>query len=751
MPPSWMASLRKAAGRIGARRFTRQLCLETLEDRTLMSLSLVADINPGTGSSSPSQLVNVSGHLFFTANNGSNGVQLWETDGSSGGTHQVVINPSGSSNPTNLVNVNGVLYFAALDGSQPGAHGDELWRSDGTSAGTSLVKDINPGVVGSYPTNLQNVNGTLFFSASDGSDGTQLWRSDGTAAGTVMISDINPSGSATPSPVTAVGNEYYFSAFGGTNGTQLWKTNGTLAGTSLVENINPYGSSNPSNLTNVDGTLFFSANDGLHGYELWESSGTTNSTVMVGDINPGAVGSYPANLINMNGTLFFSATEGTQGAQLWEDGGIAVGLKEFKIINPNGSAQIGNMVQNNNTLYFTATDGTHGVELWKSNGTSSGTGMVDDIAAGAASSNVSDLTAVNGVLFFTANDGSDGVQIWETDGVAAGTNMVRDVPPLQGPSNPSNLAVVNQTLFFAGTMPNTGTELWRATNAVNPGTLTATGGGSSVFTLTPSQSLALYNNGTWQTIGNYVEAISSVTQANGQAVLFAELTNGSLFRFSTQSGWQQIGGTGSIMSLSAGTDLNGNADVFVLTTADQLTYWTTNGWAPAPIGGTGTIESIAAMNGGRVAAVATDHSIFEFDPHFGWLRFTGADFGQTISAAPTSSGSAVLYVVTLNGGLWQHIDATGWTQIGSATTIQTVSAGQDAYGDATAFLLLSTGQLAEYDSVTGWSVFAAPKRPFEISAAGSDAVFMVMADGSVYGHTDAFGFYVLTSPGFGHL
>ena len=58
-----------------------------------------------------------------------------------GGTVRVAdLNPDGGSYPNALLNIDGTLYFRADDGS----NGIELWKTDGTADGTVLVADINP-------------------------------------------------------------------------------------------------------------------------------------------------------------------------------------------------------------------------------------------------------------------------------------------------------------------------------------------------------------------------------------------------------------------------------------------------------------------------------------------------------------------------------------------------------------------------------------------------------------------------------
>src|SRR5205823_14267370 len=80
-------------------------------------------------------------------------------------------------NPTT---VGGFLYFDADDG----AHGYELWRTDGTAAGTAMVADVNPGPGGSDARDFAAAGDKLFFLADDGTNQRQLYVTDGTAAGT---------------------------------------------------------------------------------------------------------------------------------------------------------------------------------------------------------------------------------------------------------------------------------------------------------------------------------------------------------------------------------------------------------------------------------------------------------------------------------------------------------------------------------------------------------------------------------------
>ncbi|RYD84317.1 MAG: hypothetical protein EOP84_05830, partial [Verrucomicrobiaceae bacterium] len=428
----------------------------------------VSDIWLGEEGSSPAHLLPVNGVLYFQANNGLSGAELWKSDGTARGTLMVKdINTSGGNSLPGLrVDVNGTLFFSAYDR----IHGFELWKSDGTQEGTVLVKDIQPGsgtqAYYSNPSNLVNVDGTLFFTADDGIHGSELWKSDGTLEGTVMLKDIVPgTGYSTPFNLVNVNGRLFFKVYIGLFNDELWKSDGTPEGTVKVRDLNPGGKSSITDLVNVNGTLFFSASNSTSGTELWRSDGTEEGTVMVKDIVPGYRDSFPSNLMSGNGLLFF-----TSGQELWKSDGSAEGTVMVKDLALSGWGNIGTLeVIHNNQLFFKAYDPIHGGELWKSDGTEEGTVMVKDINPGNKSTTLNHFVSYNGMLFFLASpDWSSFVELWKTDGTEEGTVMVkRFLPRIDGVlgteyPRPSELVVFNGRLYFKATGGVAGEELWRS-------------------------------------------------------------------------------------------------------------------------------------------------------------------------------------------------------------------------------------------------------------------------------------------------
>jgi ELWxxDGT repeat protein len=341
-------------------------------DGTERGTKLVEDINPDSppgarcpqnqcgipkGWSHPDTLAAMGKTVFFAADDGKHGVELWKSDGTEKGTKLVkdINTVSGNSNPNDNVNngdtqsaeveklfvVGKTLYFRATDGTATDGtdkHGVELWKSDGTEKGTKLVKDINPSapaatttsckrtkscVGSSWADDMTLVNGKVYFTANDGADkhGVELWRTDGTEAGTTLVKDVDPLDKARASDIAnlvVIGKTLYFSANDGTNGLELWKSNGTEAGTTLVKDINPGAAdSDPDQLTVLNGVLLFRADDGVHGFEMWGSDGTEAGTQLLLDIEPGAMGTEPGELTTSGPLLFFSASNPSAGEELW--------------------------------------------------------------------------------------------------------------------------------------------------------------------------------------------------------------------------------------------------------------------------------------------------------------------------------------------------------------------------------------------------------------------------------------------------
>ena len=287
----------------------------------------------------PQDFAVVRNELWFTADDGVHGRELWKTDGTKEGTGMVVDLTTKSSNSaiSDLVEMGGYAFFVASSDDR----GREVFRSDGTSEGTVILKDIALRS-SANPEDLTVCNGLLFFSAdaAHAMTGRELYVSDGTPNGTSMLKDINLNGTGLVSRITAVGDSIFFVASNGLTGVELWRSDGTAQGTVIVKDIEPGpDSSLPQDLIDANGMLYFKADDGTHGFELWKSDGTELGTVMVADLYEDEADGEPegltvASVAPSNGfqvaapTLFFAGYQ--------RENGVTTGNELWKLPLPNG-------------------------------------------------------------------------------------------------------------------------------------------------------------------------------------------------------------------------------------------------------------------------------------------------------------------------------------------------------------------------------------------------------------------------------
>lgn len=436
----------------------------------------------------PTNLTNVNGTLFFCGFDNTGGYELWSSDGTAAGTVRVKdIRPGAAGGlqipgfSPQFTNVGGTLYFRANDGTS----GFELWKSDGTQAGTVRVKDIYAGSFGSLNFDqgsqpyFTNVNGTLFFRANDSASGIELWKSDGSAEGTVRVKDIRPGIASSlffqqnvkPSFVDVDGT-LFFSANDGLGGVELWKSDGTEVGTVRVRDI--YSGSTgsfPTSLVNLAGALYFTAGDSSSGGELWKSDGTAAGTLLVKDILTGALSSAPHLTTNVGGVLYFWTYTTARSLQLWKSDGTTAGTVAF-----NGPQSYYTLDERMRTpvvvgdeLYFWNNSGPGTMDLWKSDNSSGGAAFVKQFESATLWSLPNHFANVNGTLYFRANDGTSGFELWKSDGTPEGSMRVKDIwnghesgLDYLYDANPF-FTNVNGTLYFVADNGTLGKELWKST------------------------------------------------------------------------------------------------------------------------------------------------------------------------------------------------------------------------------------------------------------------------------------------------
>jgi ELWxxDGT repeat protein len=291
-------------------------------DGTAANTMMLKDIYPGADNSDPANFQFYGGLVYFTAAATNSVRTIWRTDGTPTGTIQVSTAPIVDG----MFPYNGIMLFGGV-----GTNGMELWKTNGFSSGTTEIKDLYTGIIPSGPHSFAHLGTNVIFSAHPTGAGTStLWKTDGTAVGTTEIAQVFVYPYATNyynvtgrqgDDMFEIGGELYFPGAAGTvSDFELWKTDGTTAGTVLVKDIVPgISASTPYGLRVYNGKLYFGVHTNDTAYNgFYVSDGTSSGTIRLKsqiELGKNSVPEYA----QVNGKLFFTAddkiwvTDGTTG------------------------------------------------------------------------------------------------------------------------------------------------------------------------------------------------------------------------------------------------------------------------------------------------------------------------------------------------------------------------------------------------------------------------------------------------------
>ena len=413
---------------------------------------VLGDINPGPPSSNPKFFMNYKDMVFFQANDGKHGYELWVDYG-------LMQTGSLASDGSHIGDSSATLFMDIMPGSKSGSpsylqvHGDYLYfAADGVDT-SWMVLPAHRDSCGSF--RQSSFDSRIHFAVSD----STVWlpqRSYDCPAGYHWAS-------------TAEGYRYFTNSIDGTvqrfwhsdSGAEIGLAHGSQQYTKVYE---------WEKSTNVEAPV------GSHGHEYkvyaqecgWSGlqwGGKTRVHFRFSDSHRTGAYKHAGKPDSYRPDIDDSIMK-------------RKGLEGFLIDDFAGIVCImGSVVEPEDPLDDASSQGHEGVgkELWRTDGTVEGTMRIDDVYHGTQSSSPQFLTSFGNYLYFAATTSDEGRELWRTPGdVVAGATIValtgtsfQGIYPGPSSSDPADLIVASvsksssaQYLLFAATGPYNGRELW---------------------------------------------------------------------------------------------------------------------------------------------------------------------------------------------------------------------------------------------------------------------------------------------------
>ena len=209
-----------------------------------------------------------NGRLFFDADDGASGREVWVTDGTTTSLATDLAAPGQNPQIAWSAALGDGLAFATM------AAPARLWITDGTSSGgTEPLATV-------AAAHLASGGGAVFFVGNAPATGREVWRTDGTWREPASCA-VFRSTPFKPSDLTAAAATcLYFCATTSGRDT-LWRSDGSAAGTFPIGPVPWYG------MTAVGARLVYLRPDPATGLEPWVSDGTAAGTHILKDVCPG--------------------------------------------------------------------------------------------------------------------------------------------------------------------------------------------------------------------------------------------------------------------------------------------------------------------------------------------------------------------------------------------------------------------------------------------------------------------------------
>lgn len=439
--------------------FQYNLATETAE--------LVADIRPNEDGSSISEIIAFDNKIYFNAKDGIGIDHYLYVYNPADNSSQRLIDSNNNrvKEPSNLAVFNGQLFFRYEHENND----YEVGRYDPVSNQIELVADINP-AGSSSPSSFTEVDGQLWFIAIDGQSNSQLWRYD---PGTEMVENIiyDSPNAVYPSMrfLYHFDGKFCFQGYTQGTGDELWFID--IATNTLLDFPEIYpgpADSSPTGFTEFDGKLYFVARNLAEAREVRVYDPVSNQVNLVADINPDGSGN-PGVLIPIDGKLYFTASEDDTERKLFSyNPDIEEVTVEATLDNGGSANNLTALLSANNTLFLSGTQIEVGTELFQFTPSNSELTLAHDINLTTIGSNPYLFTPFNGKLYFGASEVNSGREIWVYDPTTGNVDILSDSP---GNTAPYGFTELDGKLFYSGIDPNLGYGLQyydETTGLLNP-------------------------------------------------------------------------------------------------------------------------------------------------------------------------------------------------------------------------------------------------------------------------------------------